>query len=482
MENLLSKSTQVDSSNLNNLPKSLLTKNGSFDPNYKIIKAPGRVNLIGEHVDYCGYPVLPMAIENSTFIKFRVENDHECFKIDLKNVNFEKYGNFWFSDGDRKFSKNNILDDPEKLFSKKSGAWENYFLAGFVGMVKYLQIENPNFILPKIKIEAILDCNIPPAAGLSSSSSIVVASGLLAFNIFSSFSNSPIDLDPLKFATLMAESEKYIGTAGGGMDQAISILAEKNKVSLISFLPKLKTQNFTLPENVSIIVAHSGKIMEKAKSNDFNERVLCTKYAAKILSNGEFEVLKDFIDEGDLNDDLNNESDSKISKIIENLPEEMTFGQLKEKYGYLSEKSMARFESISDDQVCRIKSRARHVLSECQRVQAFINPKNCENLPFLGQFMNESQKSLKNDYNCSCPEIDWLCEKMLKLGAFGARLTGAGWGGCAICLVDRGKAVENNFLEKLKIEMVDRGIDDPIAFVSEPSSGIEIFEVREVTK
>lgn len=448
---------------LQNFPKNAQPENAEF-----LAIAPGRVNLIGEHVDYCGFPVLPMALENSTFLKFsssKIGENSGGLSINFQNVETAVYPNFSV---DLDLTR---LDDPKYLQNlfQKSGSnktfWYQYLLAGMVGIYQFLKSQNLA-LETNFQLDILLHSNVPPAAGLSSSSSCVVAACLMALKIFpKNFKNfSDLPLTKQKLASLAAESEKYIGTAGGGMDQAISLLAEKNKVSSINFLPEISTQNFDLPENISIVVAHSNKTMEKANTNDFNERVLCCKYGTKILSDGKFEVLKEFLDDTGLS------LEAGLQLVEAKLGNDSTFGDLKSKFGDLE--NMARFESISDSQICQVKNRLVHVLTESMRVQKFIKT---QEISKLGQLMTASQTSLRENYHCSSPELDWLCQTMLDLGCLGSRLTGAGWGGCAIGMVESAKA--ESFILQLKNKFREKFLtDENLIFCTVPSGGANLFE------
>lgn len=467
-------STKIDERFLNyqklsqaSIPSCLENIDGKF-----LIKAPGRVNLIGEHIDYCGFPVLPIAIEKSCYIKFSVsavedsQDGRGKISLILQNHEEEKYPGF---------SHKNLLEINESTDFQKTVEWKHYVLAGILGVVDFVKKNLDTSGLSKsFTISGHVYSDIPPGAGLSSSSALVVASGLLMLQsliLTSTFKITEyLNLTFEKFAQLMAESEKYVGTQGGGMDQAISILAEKNKVGLINFLPSTRIENFNFSDNLpktKIIVAHSGKVMEKARSTDFNERVLCAKYGAKIISGGE-EVLKKL-----------KLSTEQMNEFLNTLPESITLENLIQQYGPLE--NMERFENLPKNMVCSIRDRMTHIVKEQQRVLDFVEllkTPQPNNLELAGSLLDDSQKSLKNYYNCSCPEIDFLCKFLNnhRNQVLGCRLTGAGWGGCIVAIVrdngDSGKLVQE--LEEI-IKKKNESVT-PMVFETSPSSGVEFFK------
>ena len=448
------------------IPSCLKNIDGKF-----LIKAPGRVNLIGEHIDYCGFPVLPIAIEKSCYIKFSVsavedrQDGRGKISLDLQNHEGEKYPGF---------SHENLLEINESADFQNTVEWNHYVLAGILGVVNFVKknLDTSGFSR-SFTISGHVYSDIPPGAGLSSSSALVVASGLLMLQsliLTSIFKITEyLNLTLENFAQLMAESEKYVGTQGGGMDQAISVLAEKNKVGLINFLPTTRIENFNFSDNLpktKIIVAHSGKVMEKARSTDFNERVLCAKYGAKIISGQE--VLK-----------KSNLSTEQMKDSLKKLPESITLENLIQQYGPLE--NMERFENLPKNMVCSIRDRMTHIVHEQQRVLDFVELlKNSQpnNLELAGSLLNDSQKSLKYFYNCSCPEIDFLCEFLNKRRdqVLGCRLTGAGWGGCIVAIV-RDDNKSGKLVQELE-EIIKRQnkSDIPMVFETSPSSGVEFFK------
>ena len=195
---------------------------------------PGRVNLIGEHTDYNGLPVLPVSIPHSIKAYVSVRNDN---LIKIVNINHD-YDETSFE----------LSSD---INPSTQGHWENYVKAAVQAICK----RNGN---NHCGMNVLFDGDIPKSAGLSSSSALVIASALsfLAVN--------RITIGNLELAEMMAEGEKYVGTQGGGMDQAISIFGKANNAVKIDFFP-LRINNVPFPEGYSIVVAHSLILASKAK-------------------------------------------------------------------------------------------------------------------------------------------------------------------------------------------------------------------------
>ncbi|CAB3239666.1 unnamed protein product [Arctia plantaginis] len=399
------------------------------------VRVPGRVNLIGEHIDYCGYPVLPMALEQDILIAAGLINEPKLY---LKNVN-NKYDKF---DTDIR-SHDNI-----KIISDVDGKpfWYNYVLCGVKGGLEFLN----NKIVKGLQL--CVDGNVPPASGLSSSSALVSAACLALLYA------QNVPLSKTEIASLCAKSERYIGTEGGGMDQAIAFLGQKNCAQYITWQP-LKATPVTLPANAVFIVAHSLAKLNKAATNDYNRRVTECRLAAKILVTCAGAITdKKIITLGQAQHKLDKNLEDMVKLVHEYLPKDVytkhnvceilniSEKELNELYCAANTKHLTEF---------KLKQRALHVYEEAIRVEEFrkqcvesVQNKNgvngvCETKEYtvhenghrndsvcnvLGQLMTESHKSLKNLYECSHANLDYLVELLEEINVH-SRLTGAGWGG-----------------------------------------------------
>uniref|UniRef100_A0AAZ3QBK5 Galactokinase 2 n=1 Tax=Oncorhynchus tshawytscha TaxID=74940 RepID=A0AAZ3QBK5_ONCTS len=217
-------------------------------------QAPGRVNLIGEHIDYCGYAVLPMAIEQSILAAVTV-NDSK--KIYLANTE-PKYKDFTVSSEDIEIDK----DNPQ---------WYYYFLCGVKGIQEHLGK------VPLSGMKCVVDGTIPASSGLSSSSALVCCAALLTMEV------NHKSLNKVALAEISAKCERYIGTEGGGMDQSISFLAEEGTAKLIEFHP-LRASDVRLPEGAVFVISNCCVEMNKAATSHFNIRVVECRIATKMLA------------------------------------------------------------------------------------------------------------------------------------------------------------------------------------------------------
>ncbi|XP_036751031.2 N-acetylgalactosamine kinase isoform X4 [Manis pentadactyla] len=356
------------------------SKFGSLPKFY--VRAPGRVNIIGEHIDYCGYSVLPMAIEQDMLIAVEPVKTHT---LQLAKTN-PLYLDF-------STSANNTEIDKTKLL------WHNYFLCGFKGIQEHFGLSN----LPGMN--CLVDGNIPPSSGLSSSSALVCCAGLATLTVL-------------------------------GMSLS--------KAKLIEFSP-LRATDVKLPSEAVFVIANSCVEMNKAATSHFNIRVTECRLAAKLLAKHKGlqwdEVLQ------------LEEVQAKLGVSLEEMLLITEDALHTEPY---SPEEVCRCLGISlqelrtqilspntqDVPIFKLCQRAKHVYSEAARVLQF--KKMCEEapddvVPLLGELMNQSHASCRDMYECSCPELDQLVDICRKFGAQGSRLTGAGWGGCTVSIVPAAK-------------------------------------------
>lgn len=153
-------------------------------------------------------------------------------------------------------------------------AWHNYFLCGVKGLIDYIEKMGDS---PRKGFRVAVSGNIPPASGLSSSSALVCSAALSTAFMFD------MPLNKQLLATLSASSERFIGTQGGGMDQAIAFLARKGYAQFIEFNP-VRVTPIKLPNDAVFVIANSLSEANKAATSDFNQRVVECKIATKLLA------------------------------------------------------------------------------------------------------------------------------------------------------------------------------------------------------
>jgi galactokinase len=374
--------------------------------------APGRVNLIGEHVDYCGLPVFPMAIQRGIAIAAGPRADR-AFRI---------------ANLDPRFEPREFLLSPDIPPQRGRGDWANYVQASAQALVRrYGELRGA---------DAVVGSDLPIAAGLSSSSALVVAVAvtLLAAN--------GVAYEPIELMDLLAQGERYVGTAGGGMDQAISLGARAGHATRIDFNP-LRLAHTALPTDWRFVVAWSLVHAEKsgAAQRAYNERTEETAGALAI-----------------------------VARRLDLAPA-TSYVEL------LASRPLAALLDAATALPVSLGARFRHVVSEAARVDEAIAALGRGELATFGRLLDASHASLRDDYAVSSPELDRLVAIAREAGAAGARLTGAGFGGCVVALTDPGHVAD--VLSALRREYyAARGVSGPpdaYLFVAEPSDGATVW-------
>ncbi|KAI1289311.1 N-acetylgalactosamine kinase [Halotydeus destructor] len=454
----------------------------SFNKSPKfVVRVPGRVNLIGEHIDYCGYAVFPMAVEKDIVIAIDTNTEG---KLNLTNIQKDLYDDF---------SCNAVqyeIAHPPK--------WNDYFLCGYKGVVEQGKSNghlnsNLNENNNSLGLDIAVLGSLPPSSGLSSSSALVCGAA-----VATSYALYRKPISKTSMANLCAESERFIGTQGGGMDQAIAFLAQEGSAKMIEFVPTLKANNVILPEGANFFISHCGVSCNKGATDCFNIRVLETKAAAAILA---LRLAKVTGDEN-LSTMQNFTLGAVQTKSGKTLEEMLIFvSQALKDVPYSTEDLLRELNVTSEDELMEalapskqdvwvrfkraltagaskgflLQQRALHVYSEASRVLAFrkvceSSAPNQDKIESLGKLMDESHSSCRDVFDCSCAELDQLVATAKKAGAKGSRLTGAGWGGCAVSLVADSECGQ---FEKAMEEYSK--LTKSFTLMSKPGSGIQIF-------
>jgi galactokinase len=348
-----------DSQELRESAFSLLHSQFGPGNSLQFVSVPGRINLIGEHIDYHGLPVLPMALQRRVGAAFRRRDDRRIRAISP-------------SYGERQFC---LCPNPEP---GPPGDWANYLKAA-------MQIAASRWELTA-GIDAAIASNLPPAAGLSSSSALLVAFtlALLEANGFHPTAAELMEILP--------DGEQFVGTRGGGMDHAAVLACQSGCALLIHFDP-LRLEAIPVPSDWSFLVAHSLTTAEKsgAVNAEYNARRTAGTMSLRKLG------LKSYCE-----------------AVTRHSPEEL-----------------ATFASRLTGEESRS---FLHVTSESFRVRECLAALRCKDIQRFGQLLTESHASLRDQLLVSNSSLDRLVQAALDAGAAGARLTGAGFGGCAIIL------------------------------------------------
>ncbi|KAI4228756.1 MAG: hypothetical protein L6R36_001356 [Xanthoria steineri] len=443
-----------------------------------VARSPGRVNLIGEHVDYSLYEVLPMAIAADVLIAVAVLDEKEDSAGDDAVMSMLN-ANPW------KHRASECTVPPQGLadIDATQHEWTNYFKAGFNGAVGLLRKGNPMFSPRNLQI--LVDGNVPAGGGLSSSAAFVCASALAVLR-----ANGKEPVKKKELVELAIVSERAVGVNSGGMDQSASVFSVKGNALSVSFSPILNAEAIPIPElepSITFMIAQSFVTSDKhvTAPRCYNLRVVECTLAAEMMARTLALELQD--DSAPLGRSLRGlqhayysrgksidnpsvtarESSTPYKTQIETMLS-LVSNVLAKEDGYtrgeiasalsmsipaLEAKYMTKFPV--DATRFMLGKRARHVFSEALRVIAFKEllqdpASNTDQLPRLGALMNETQESCRKVYECSCPEIEQLCIIARSAGAYGSRLTGAGWGGCTVHLVPKNKVddVRNAWIEE----------------------------------
>ncbi len=376
-----------------------------------LIRAPGRVNLIGDHTDYNNLPVFPMAIQRSVTIVGRTRADD---LVRVANVD-SAFGGVEFK-----------LDG--KIIPGVAGAWGNYVRAGAGALTEDRGVH--------VGFDALVSSDIPVAAGLSSSSALVVASGLAAC-----CANS-LSLPVATMAELMTRAERFVGTQGGGMDQAVCLGGKEGAALRIDFAP-LRVQRVNVPVRWRFIVAHSLVRAEKAAAvqDEYNQRV--------------------------------NDCRLGLTRVSHSLrgadaPTVCDYPTALAAYG-----AEALLRTAKRELSVGLFSRFRHTVTEANRVESATQAMREGDRTRFGKLMIASHTSLRDDFAVSVPALDNLVDIMIAAGCDGARLTGAGFGGCVVglCRSEWVDHVRESIISEFYGKRgVSSGLGD-LVFVAEPSDG-----------
>lgn len=350
-----------------------------------IVRAPGRVNLIGEHTDYNEGFVFPAAIDREMLIAAdpAITGDRSASEANLHLYSLE-YGE---TDS---FSINNI--------EKTDKMWSNY-LRGVLDVLK----KSGHAIAP---FDAVLTGNVPQGAGLSSSAAFEVAVATL----MNSLCNLKLTGKEIALLSQKAENQ-FIGVNCGIMDQFISALGEDDSALLIDCRSlEYRAVKLNLEkQGVSIVITNSA-VRRGLVDSEYNTRRKQCEDGVSLLS-----------------------------------------GLLHRHLNSLRDVGLQEFQQHEKNLPPVVAARCRHVISENERVLSAVKALEEGNLKLFGKLMNQSHTSLRDDYQVSIPQLDYLVDLMQHFpGVLGARMTGAGFGGCMVALV------ENHAIDGLVKDMLPK--------------------------
>jgi galactokinase len=332
-----------------------------FGTGAKVYRAPGRVNLIGEHTDYNEGFVLPAAIDSYCWVAAAPRTDG---KISLYSENMRE-------------GREAHLGD---LWSQRAGNWTDYPMGVAWALGQAGQELNGASIY--------ITGEVPPGSGLSSSAALEIAVGYALLDL----SERRIDRTELALTCQRAENE-FVGARCGIMDQFVSVHGQAGCALMID-CRSLEQEVLRIPTGIRLVVCNT---MVKHEHSD-----------------GEYNARRSQCEEG-------------VRRLSELFPgiralRDLTREQLEE--------NKARLTDV-------VYRRCRHVISENDRVLQTVERLKGGNILEISRLMRDSHESLRNDFEVSCSELDILVEiASTNASVYGARMTGGGFGGCTINLVE----------------------------------------------
>lgn len=347
--------------------------------------SPGRVNLIGEHIDYNGGYVFPCALQFGTFGCVRKRNDN---LLNFVSTNFDL----------------KVQSTSDNIQLKEEDDWANY-PKGVISIMKSLGYNAHG-------MDILVSGNIPNGAGLSSSASLEL---LIAVMVNDLFNGGKIDRVELVKICQKAENQ-FVGVNCGIMDQFAIGMGKKNKAILLN----CDTLEYSYADmkigDYSIVIMNTNK-RRALNESKYNERRTECEQALKLLNS-------------------------------------------KKEIKSLCELTVSEFEEIKDvltDKI--IRNRAKHAIYENDRVKKAYKYLEAGNLIEFGKLLIGSHESLRDLYEVTGKELDVIVEEAIKVpGCIGARMTGAGFGGCAVAIVNNSsiedfqKIVGENYKNRIGYE------------------------------
>jgi galactokinase len=367
-----------------------------------VIRAPGRVNLIGEHTDYNDGFVFPMAIEPQVWAVCRGRDD-----------GLVRFASSAFPEELAQWS----LNEP---IAPGKPSWANYARGVTAGLLQAG--------IPLTGLDALLINTLPIGGGLSSSAAVEVAAACCFL------AEGGLDIDMKRLASICQWAEhKYANVPCGIMDQSIVICGKKDHAMLLD-CRDLSTKYIPIDsKDLRVVVINTGVKHE--------------------LSGGEYAVRRKQCEEGV----------SILSK------------KLGKAFKALRDVTLAQVEESKVELGDLVYRRCRHVVGENERTTRaaeFLSAKKYED---AGILMVQSHNSLRDDYEVSCAELDALVELAMGMrGVYGARMTGGGFGGCIVALVQP-RAVET-VMDQVCREYKDKYKIDANGFVTTAAPGASILE------
>lgn len=453
-----------------------------------VARAPGRVNLMGRHIDHRGGGVNVMALDRDTIV---IASPRDDDVVSVANVDASyPYGSFSIGAELGAASGKGDATAAEWLeylasapvvaaLARSRGNWMNYVKSAVLRFQMATDI-------PLQGMDLFVGGTVPAAAGLSSSSSIVVAvaEAVVALN--------SLNISTRRFVDFCGEGEWFVGSRGGAGDHAAMKCSSRGKITHLGFKPFEIGESLSFDGKYAVLVADS---LEKAKKSEgakdkFNARVASYEFAFMLLK-------KHFPDKAlvEFRDLASVRPVADLYRMLRKLPEMAT----REEIAAMLPDSAARlgeiFATHADPGGYDLRAVALYGVSECARSARFMEALKARDYALLGEMMKRSHEGDKlkdfrvtdamlddlaarcadvalecGAYGCSTERVDEMCALLDAVpGVLGAELLGAGLGGCVVALVEKAAAaaalaaLEQGYYAPRRLE--------PAAFVSPPSAG-----------
>jgi len=360
----------------------------------RIFKAPGRVNLIGEHTDYNEGFVFPMAIDRYTYVAISKRDDRTL------NIFSDSY-------------KENITINLEG--AKPIKHWSDYVVGvASVFMEMGYQVSGADIFIYS---------DVPLGAGLSSSAAIEVSTA------YALMKTNGLEIDTLNLAKICQKAENdFVGMKCGIMDQFVSIHGKEN-CALFLDCRSLNYEPVTLDSTKADIIVCNTMVKHELGSTEYNKRRNECEFGVKVIK-------------------------EKFSEV-----------------NSLRDANMAYLNAVKNSIDNVIYKRCKHVITENERTMLSVSALKNKDYRLFGELLKGSHYSLKDDYEVSCTELDEMVRIAESMDfVYGSRLTGGGFGGCTVNLIQHGK--QDEFSEIIKREYHNLTGIYPDVYYFKPSGGV----------
>ena len=358
------------------------------EPPTTVGRAPGRVNLIGEHTDYNAGLVLPVALPHATFAAVRARAD-ELVRIASRQQDDAWEGGLG------------------ELGPRSVEGWAGY-AAGVVWALREAGYAVPG-------VDVLVDSRVPVGAGLSSSAALECSVGIALLDLAGAEPTK--HRQDLIAAAIRAETE-VVGAPTGGMDQTVAVLGEAGSALLIDFA---RHESRAVPLDLAghTLLVTDTRVSHALTDGGYGSRRADCETAARDLG-----------------------------------------------VATLREATLDAVEGLADQ---RVRRRATHVVTEIQRVTDTVTALDRGDWGEVGRLFDASHRSMRDDFEISCPELDCAVAVAVQAGAVAARMTGGGFGGSSVAVVpdDRVEAV----MRAVDAAFVLEGFRSPVHLRAEPAAG-----------